>query len=261
MDRVAMDVDVRPVRDRAELERALALVHDNYVRCGYMQEHPSGLRVSPFFAMPTTQTYVTAVDEKVVATVTLFYDSPMLLPTDAIFEDALLPLRQAGRRIVEVGMLADRRRALQRSMKVVLRMMKRVFWAGRLDGIHDMVITVNPRHAAFYQRLLCFEPMSPVRPYPAVGNAPAVLLRVNFAELDPEQAQNPDIREMFLRPISAEEQSQELYTPTTEDLTYLAGRCPDAFSGLTQQQRAVIQSHHPELVLPQGEPSAVAAAS
>ncbi|WP_229425035.1 hypothetical protein [Massilia sp. Se16.2.3] len=50
-------------------------------------------------------------------------------------------------------------------------------YANRLHGYTDYVIEVNPRHVAFYQRMLGFADFGGERPCSRVG-APAVLLRL-----------------------------------------------------------------------------------
>jgi hypothetical protein len=182
----------------------------------------------------------------VVATVSLFHDSGMLLPADTIFADKLAALRACGGRTAEVSMLADRRKAMGRSMIAVLHMMKQVFWTALSEHIDDLVITVNPKHVAFYRRLLCFQPMGPARDYPAVRNAPAVLLKVNFTSLQPEKAENPQIRKMFLTPPRPEEQYPP-YRVTPDDLRYFFVFKTDVFRHLSARQLAVIEQHHPGL--------------
>ena len=44
----------------------------------------------------------------------------------------------------------------------------------------DFIIEVNPRHESFYLRRLCFARIAGERPCPRVGNAPAVLLRLDM---------------------------------------------------------------------------------
>jgi hypothetical protein len=41
---------------QAELEQCFALLHDAYVASGFMRPHASGLRVTPYHALPTTTT-------------------------------------------------------------------------------------------------------------------------------------------------------------------------------------------------------------
>src|SRR6185503_13907745 len=47
-------------------------------------------------------------------------------------------------------------------------------------GATDVVIEVNPRHVAYYQKLLLFEVCGPEKPCPRVNGAPAVLLRLDL---------------------------------------------------------------------------------
>ena len=84
-----------------------------------------------------------------------------------------------------------------------------------------------------------------------MGNAPAVLLRVNLADLDPTRAENPEIREMFLRPLPEPKGEREIFVPSTEDLQHLVDRNPEAFQGLAPTQRQWIQMRHPDLHWPE----------
>jgi hypothetical protein len=70
-------------------------------------------------------------------------------------------------------------------------MSKRVFaalihisylYAHKLHGFSDYVIEVNPRHVAFYQRMLGFADFGGERPCSRVG-APAVLLRLPLSHM------------------------------------------------------------------------------
>jgi hypothetical protein len=52
--------------------------------------------------------------------------------------------------------------------------------AHRLNGFHNLVIEVNPRHVMYYRRLLGFQILGPERLNRRV-NAPAVLLSLELA--------------------------------------------------------------------------------
>ena len=54
-------------------------------------------------------------------------------------------------------------------------------FARKVKGYDDFVIEVNPRHVAYYRRLLGFEVAGSERPCPRVQGAPAVLLRLDLA--------------------------------------------------------------------------------
>jgi len=237
----------RLIRNRNELESALRLVHENYVRCGYMKPQPSGLRINIHYALPTTQCFIAVVHEEIFATVSLFLDSSLGLPVNELYPDKLAELRLAGRNIAEVGMLADRRRPQKRSFATLLRLMKRVFWSALEQDLDDLLITINPKHAEFYQRMLCFESFGPQRSYPSVGGAPATLLRANLADLDPNSARDPNIRKLFLTPLSDAEQQSEVYRLNRNDLRYFFLERSSLFRHLTPDEVRAIEEHHPDL--------------
>ncbi len=70
-------METRQVRTREELLAAMALVHDQYVRCGYMPPHPSGFRAVVHNALPSTASYVALAGDELIATVSLFLDSQL----------------------------------------------------------------------------------------------------------------------------------------------------------------------------------------
>lgn len=108
----------------------------------------------------------------------LCLDGAAGLPADENFQEQLDLLRAQGRHLAEPSKLA-----------IEAGMSKRVFasmihvsylYAHVLRGYSDYIIEVNPRHAAFYQRMLGFEPAGAQQPCKRVG-APAVLLRLPLA--------------------------------------------------------------------------------
>ena len=116
----------------------------------------------------------------VVGTMGLCLDGEVGLPADENFREQINVLRAQGRRLCEPSRLA-----------IDAGMTKRVFasmihvsylYAHVLNGYTDYIIEVNPRHVAFYQRMLGFERVGPVRPCSRVG-APAVLLRVPLSHM------------------------------------------------------------------------------
>lgn len=117
---------------------------------------------------------------ELVGTMSLCLDRGSLLPADENFRDRLDILRRQDRRLCEPSRLA-----------IDTGMSKRVFaalihisylYAGELHGFTDYVIEVNPRHVAFYQRMLGFTDFGGERPCSRVG-APAVLLRLPLDEM------------------------------------------------------------------------------
>jgi hypothetical protein len=176
-----------PAQNTDQLIQSYQLVYKNYLRCEYIEAHPSQMRYTVYNALPTTATFVARLDGSVVTTATVVLDSPLGLPLEAIYGQEIAAMRADGARICEVTMLADRRRAGMRTIPAILRLFKMMFnYASGIEDITDIVITVNPSHEAFYTRYLPFQELGTLRYYPSVRNAPAVAKRINFSEITEE---------------------------------------------------------------------------
>ena len=112
--------------------------------------------------------------DELVATLTLVRDAPGALPSETVYASEIAHLRRAGRVLCEVSRFAV---DPDYSCPELLRSL----FACALDHGHrrlrasDIVIGVNPRHAAYYQRRMGFRQIGGRRHYPRV-DAPVVLL-------------------------------------------------------------------------------------
>ncbi|EQD39417.1 hypothetical protein B1B_15365, partial [mine drainage metagenome] len=115
-------------------------------------------------------------------TMTLFRDNPMGLALDSVYAPYLDELRRKGRRLLEVGMLADRRQSASRSIGALFNMMRWAIHYALQTDLTDIVIGVHPRHAQFYIRCYGFEKFAPPTSYALVRDNPVVLLRLPLLE-------------------------------------------------------------------------------
>ena len=53
------------------MEDCFCLLHDAYVRAGFMKPDPSGMRATIYHALPTTTTLLAKYDGKIVGTISL----------------------------------------------------------------------------------------------------------------------------------------------------------------------------------------------
>ncbi len=238
----------RHAASRAEFEEALRLVHERYVECGYMQPQASGMRLGVHYALPTASPFVAKLNGEVIATVTLFLDSELGLPLDTLYADYADRMRDAGGALAEAGMLADRRGLLGRGIREQLRLMRPLFWKAIQRGVDDLLITVNPKHVAFYERMLCFEVVGPRRVYSAVRGAPAVLLRLDLATLDPDDVNRPNVRHLFFQEKDGVAPAPE-WRMTTGELLYFFVERTDMLSRLSPRELRVVSAYHPDLDL------------
>ena len=85
------------------------------------------------------------------------------------------------RRLSEVVSLAHIGGETRSSLTCTLALFRYIYLtAAHLDRRTDLVITVNPRHVAFYRAKMLFEVIGSERAYGKVGGAPAVLLRLDL---------------------------------------------------------------------------------
>lgn len=97
------------------------------------------------------------------------------LPADENFGDKLDALRRQGRRLCEPSQLAIDKGMSKRVFAALIHIS--YIYAHNIQHFTDYVIEVNPRHVAFYKRMLGFADFGGERACPRVG-APAVLLRL-----------------------------------------------------------------------------------
>lgn len=221
-----------------------------------MEPQPSGLRLSVHYALPTAFPFVAKLGGDVIATVTLFLDSELGLPLDALYSDHADRLREAGRSLAEAGMLADRRGLLGRGIREQLRLMRPLFWKAIDLRVDNLLIAVNPKHVAFYERMLCFEVLGPRRTYSAVRGAPAVLLGLDLAALGPDNVNRPNVRHLFFREEDTAPPAPE-WRMTLEELLYFYVERTGMLSRLSPRELEVVAAHYPDLdlaaVLPSSE--------
>lgn len=120
-------------------------------------------------------------EDRLVATLTLRMDSETGLMADQLYREEVDFFRSLGGRVCELTGLAI---APGEDSREVLGALFRAAYAigcGQ-HGASDLVIEVNPRHVAYYQRRLGFRRAGPERICPRVG-APAVLLHLDLDDL------------------------------------------------------------------------------
>lgn len=165
-----------------QVESAWRLVYERYTEMGLIDENPYGLHAVPSAVGQHACVIWGAEGAEVGYTMTLFRDNPKGLALDSVYAGPLDELRRKGRRLLEVGMLADRRRCASRGVGALFSMMRWAVHYGLHIGVTDIVIGVHPRHAQFYVRCYGFEQFAPETVYPMVRNHPVVPLRLRLLE-------------------------------------------------------------------------------
>lgn len=174
---------VGTVATAREMEAALSLVYENYLKRGYIKEPKAcGLFATVYHVLPETTIVVVRSPEKITCTLTRILDSDLFgLPMDTLYREELNTLRCQPRKLMELSALATSEEA--RGRRLFMHLFRAAYWSGRTAGVNDCCIVVNPRHVAFYKRILQFEDMGPEKYYHKV-NAPGVALRLDLGRFE-----------------------------------------------------------------------------
>jgi hypothetical protein len=173
----------RTVDDALE---AWHLVYKAYRAEDLIDVNPYEIHTTPQAVGPRTAIITACLGPLPVATISGYADGPMGLPLDSVYHTELEALRYSGRKLIEVGLFADRREHLNRAAEGLFEFMRYAYFFGIAAGMDDIVIGVHPRHAPFYIRLLAFEKIGPIKTYPMVKDHAVVLLRRKLDEIPTE---------------------------------------------------------------------------
>lgn len=135
-------------------------------------------------ALPTDQSVhrftLAAIErEHTIGTITVGFDGEYGLSAEETFPDEVAQMRAAGRRLCEFTKLAiDPMVGSKRVLAALFHVAYIV--AHRIRGHDTLLIEVNPRHAAYYQRMLGMRVLASGRINRSV-EAPSVLLSADFS--------------------------------------------------------------------------------
>jgi hypothetical protein len=169
----------------AQVEAAWGLVYDRYTQMDFIPSNESKIHTNCFAVGrhacvifgPTKP-----LGSDVGYTMTLFSDTSKGLALDSVYAVELNQLRRSGRRLIEVGLLADRCETPTQGMGAMFGMMQMAVAYAFHTNSTDVIIGVHPRHAPFYKRRYGFEQFAPETTYPMVQHKPVVGLRLPLRE-------------------------------------------------------------------------------
>ncbi len=125
---------------------------------------------------PNRITVLASAHDHLAGTMTLCLDSDLGLPADEVYKDKLDALRARGLRLAEPSNLAiDDKIKEKRVFASIIHLS--FIYAYVIHGYTEYVIEINPRHMAFYERMLGFTQIGEERICKRV-NAPAVLMHL-----------------------------------------------------------------------------------
>jgi len=169
-------------RTLQDVLEAWQLVYKAYRADDLIDVNPYEIHTTPQAIGPNSAVITACIGPLAVGTISGYRDGPLGLPLDSVYRPELERLRHSGRKLMEVGLFADRRQHLNRAAEGLFELMRFAYFFGVHLQVDDFVIGVHPRHAAFYMRLLAFEQIGQVKTYPTVKDHAVVLLRLKLDE-------------------------------------------------------------------------------
>ncbi len=171
------DFELKLVSSPKGLREACKLVHDRYVEIGLIDRQKDGIWITPYQLNPNSRAVIglLRVKGRPICTATLVCDSEIGIPSERLYPKEISELKKLGRRVVEITCLAAR--PCPEASNAFLYIFKLIGVYALALGHEDMVISVHPRHARFYEDIFLFERIGPLKYYPGLKDAPAVLER------------------------------------------------------------------------------------
>lgn len=174
---------VRVVDSYAVRNDAVMLIQRLYASRGYRTES-----VELLLHNRHQITFVALSAGRLFGTLTLRFDSSEGLLADGLYKHQIDKFRKKGRNLCELCAFAVD--PLYSSKDLLTSLFQIAYVCGRaICEAADAFIEVNPRHAGFYKRTLCFRELGPARICPRV-NAPAVLLHLDLDYMDMQLKKN-----------------------------------------------------------------------
>lgn len=166
---------IHAARDPHRRRSARALAARRYAQRGYQVFEPSADVVQHHL-----MTLQAIADDRTVGTMGIRCDSAEHgLNADLVFGEEVAAMREAGRSLCEFTQLALDQQELPSKHVLGALFHTAYIHAHFIRGAKWLVIEVNPRHVAYYRRMLGFRVCADERLNPRV-NAPAVLMTLDF---------------------------------------------------------------------------------
>lgn len=228
----------------SELRAAFSLVHDLYVKSGYMDPHPSGMRYAAAQLTPYSRTTVIKRNFDVVGTGSVVMDDFGCLPSEQGFGHLFDSLRKKGRRIAEGTLLGCIPVPELPAGKLSLEVIRLGFGFCAAEGVDDFCVVVNPKHLKFWHKDLGFEIVGEQQSCSHVKGAPGHLVRYPIRELNSGEWRPNEFFQSTVgsRPIAGAKLKERILL-SGKDVASLLSERPEILGDLTFRGRTAPESN------------------
>ncbi len=175
---------------------AWSLVYRQYLATSLIEPNPLELFTFPEYISNQSAVIIGKEMGEIVCTASGLLDGEKGLPLDTYYHDELNLLRIEGKRLIEIGLVADTRKT--DGMANAIELMNNIARFGVHANHLDYVVGIHPKRVNLYNRLWGFKPIARAKEYDTLRTAPVVLCHLS--------GNDPEIRKLELnRKISSGE--------------------------------------------------------
>ena len=167
----------------AQVRSACRLLYNVYRRSAFIEPNLYRLHAAPEAVGSHATVILGRTGGETVSTISSVGDSELGLPLDSVYHDELNHLRGRGRRLVEIGLFADRREGNRRSSLAAMELIRYAYWFGRYIGATDYICGIPPRRVRMYRNAFGFQPVGPLKRYACLTDNPVQLMHVDAAHI------------------------------------------------------------------------------
>ncbi|MFM9051384.1 MAG: N-acyl amino acid synthase FeeM domain-containing protein [Bacteroidota bacterium] len=161
---------------------AWSLVYRQYLAASLIEPNALELFTFPEYISNQSAVLIGKEGEDVVCTASGILDGEKGLPLDTYYKNELDLLRGEGKRLIEIGLVADSRKT--DGMANAVELMNNIARFGVQTNHLDYVVGIHPRRVNLYNRLWGFKPIARIKEYDTLKTAPVVLCHLDGT--DPE---------------------------------------------------------------------------
>ena len=177
-------INYKVAKNFQEVTEAWCLVYKQYLATSLIMPNELSVFTFPEYISNDTAVIMGKKMGHTVCTISAVLDSKRGLPLDHYYKEDLDRMRGEGKKLIEIGLLADSRGAGK--FNDITGLMAGIARFGVFSDHHDFVIGVHPRRMQFFKQVFGFEQAGNVRDYGKLKTAPVVLLHANGQALQSE---------------------------------------------------------------------------
>lgn len=176
------NIIIRLTQSDEEIKAANWLVYRNYIDNLYWPEDEEAFQRNPYLNSPARHVFVAVDSGRVIGTMGVIKDSPMRLPSDTYSPDILRRYRENNERIGEITSFAVDQ-SVHHPMNLILFLFKfSLQYSFYYLNLDRLIANCVPKHADFYEKVLCSEKLTTPRAYSYVNNIESQLIALSLLQ-------------------------------------------------------------------------------